>query len=146
MKVLVATDGSPFSDAATAVVAKQFRPQNAEVLVVQAVEPPVYSTPPQMAPGYAPEQTARLEEQKRQAQESVNRSEKELRAAGFEVSSRVVTAEPRTGILDVAEEWKADLIVVGSRGRTGLQRLLMGSVAESVARHAPCSVLIARAR
>jgi nucleotide-binding universal stress UspA family protein len=41
-------------------------------------------------------------------------------------------------------QWPADLIVVGSRGKGGLRRLLLGSVAEFVARHAPCSVLIAR--
>ncbi len=48
------------------------------------------------------------------------------------------------GICDIAAEKNADLIAVGTRGRTGLERLLIGSVAERVIRHAPCSVLVAR--
>lgn len=51
---------------------------------------------------------------------------------------------PVAGICDIASELSAGLIVVGTRGRTGLRRLLIGSVAERVVRHAPCSVLVAR--
>jgi nucleotide-binding universal stress UspA family protein len=47
-------------------------------------------------------------------------------------------------IIDAAEAWKAELIVIGSHGRKGLQRFLLGSVAESIARHAACSVEIIR--
>jgi nucleotide-binding universal stress UspA family protein len=64
--------------------------------------------------------------------------------AGFKVDVRVVEAETRTGILDVAAEWRADLIALGSHGRKGVKRFLLGSVAESVARNARCSVLIVR--
>ena len=48
-------------------------------------------------------------------------------------------------IIDSAAEWRADLIVVGSHGRSGIPRFLLGSVAEFVARHAKCSVEIVRA-
>lgn len=48
------------------------------------------------------------------------------------------------GVLHRAEEWTADLIVVGSQGRTGLPRVLLGSVAERILRHANCAVLVAR--
>ena len=61
MKILLATDGSKFSEAATQFVASQFRAEGAEVLVLQVVEPLVFSTPPQMAPGYAPEMAERLQ-------------------------------------------------------------------------------------
>jgi nucleotide-binding universal stress UspA family protein len=47
-------------------------------------------------------------------------------------------------ILDTAAKWHADLIVIGSHGRKGLDRFLLGSVSEAVARHAPCSVQIVR--
>jgi len=53
-------------------------------------------------------------------------------------------SSPVAGICDIADEKKADLVSVGTRGRTGLARLLIGSVAERVIRHAPCSVLVAR--
>lgn len=50
--------------------------------------------------------------------------------------------DPSEGIIEVAEKFKADLIILGSHGRKGLNRILMGSVAESVLRHAPCGVMI----
>jgi nucleotide-binding universal stress UspA family protein len=52
---------------------------------------------------------------------------------------------PAETIAKVASEWGADLIVIGSHGRTGVRRVLLGSVAEGVVRSAPCPVLIARA-
>ena len=54
---------------------------------------------------------------------------------------RLITGDPATAIARLAEEEQADLIVMGTHGRTGLTRLLMGSVAEAVVRRAPCPVL-----
>lgn len=53
--------------------------------------------------------------------------------------------KPTAKILDAAKSWPADLVVIGSHGRSGVERLLLGSVAESVARHASCPVLVVRA-
>lgn len=144
MKILLAIDGSEFSQAAMQALISQMRPEGAEVLVLRVVEPRVFITPPQMAPGYAPEQDEILKEDIRYATELVNQASKVLRSASFSVSTRVVEAEARNGILDIAAEWRADLIVLGSHGRKGLQRFLLGSVAEFVARHADCSVEIVR--
>lgn len=52
--------------------------------------------------------------------------------------------DPREVIVEQAETWQADLIVLGSRGLSTIKRWILGSVAESVVRHAPCSVEIAR--
>jgi nucleotide-binding universal stress UspA family protein len=144
MKVLLAIDGSEFSEAASRMVATQLSASNIEVLVLQVVEPLVFSNPPQMAPGYTPEMGSRLKEQIKQAKDSTGQAAEVLRAAGFKANVRVVENETRTGILDVAAEWHADLIVMGSQGKKGLRRFLLGSVAEFVARHAACSVLIVR--
>ena len=144
MKILLGTDGTKFSEAATQTVAATILPRNSEVLVLYAMEPLLYSTPPQMAPGYAPELAQKREEQMKEAKASVAAAVKTLQGAGFATTIRVVEADPRTAILDVAEESKTDLIVVGSHGRRGIQKFLIGSVAESVARHARCSVLIVR--
>ena len=57
------------------------------------------------------------------------------------VECHVVEGQPATTILEVARELACDIIVIGSHGRTGLNRLLMGSVAENVVRHATCPVL-----
>lgn len=144
MKIVLAIDGSSSSRAATDALAMQMRPEGAEVLVLEVVEPIIYSTPPQMAAGYAPELAETLREELSQARASVEGAAEILRAKGFNVKTRVVEAEVRGGILDVAVEWQADLIVLGSHGRTGISRFLLGSVAESVARHAACSVMIVR--
>ena len=72
------------------------------------------------------------------------RAAKTLENAGFNVTTAVVEGDPRTALIDGASQWHADLIMVGSHGRTGLNRLLMGSVSDAVASHAPCSVQIVR--
>jgi len=56
----------------------------------------------------------------------------------------VVVGKPATEIVKSATEWPADLIVIGSHGRQGVERVLLGSVAEAVGRHAHCSVLVVR--
>jgi nucleotide-binding universal stress UspA family protein len=140
MKILLAIDGSKYSEAAAQAVISGFRMQGTEVLVLQVVEPFVFAAPPQMAQGYAPE----LEGQLKHARESVAGKADILRKAGFKVETRVTENEIRTEILEIAKDWNADLIVVGSHGEKGLRKFLIGSVAESVAHHAHCSVLIVR--
>jgi nucleotide-binding universal stress UspA family protein len=68
-----------------------------------------------------------------------------MRCVGFKAETAVEVGDIREKIIDAAEEWGADLIVVGSHGRSGIPRFLLGSVAEFVARHAKCSVEIVRA-
>jgi nucleotide-binding universal stress UspA family protein len=65
-------------------------------------------------------------------------------AAGVEVERFARQGDPADAILDVAEETKADLIIVGNKGMTGARRFLLGSVPNKVSHHAPCSVLIIR--
>ena len=75
-----------------------------------------------------------------------------LDAARAQASARASTAvetfarqgDAADAILDVAEEQRADLIVVGNKGMTGAKRFLLGSVPNKVSHHAPCSVLIVR--
>jgi universal stress protein A len=140
MKILMAIDDSKFSGDVLRAIVTQFRTENTEVRVLHVLQP-VAPAPPQMAPGYAPE----LEDQKKPAREMVERIAKELRSAGFNVSTVVAVGDTRETIIDSAAEWSADLIVVGSHGHRGMQRFLLGSVAEFVARHAKCSVEIVRA-
>jgi nucleotide-binding universal stress UspA family protein len=67
-----------------------------------------------------------------------------LRATGFTADSAVRAGSPASEIVAFAKEWNAELVIMGSHGRTGLARLLLGSVARSVLHHASCSVLVVR--
>jgi nucleotide-binding universal stress UspA family protein len=68
----------------------------------------------------------------------------EVTAAGVDVTTYARQGDPAAALLDVAEERRADLIVVGNKGMTGADRFLLGSVPSKVTHHAPCSVLVIR--
>jgi nucleotide-binding universal stress UspA family protein len=134
VKILLAVDGSQYSDAATQVLATQFRPEGSDVLLVHVIEGPAFF-----------EQDAALVERRRRAEKIMVHTTEALRAAGYQtIHTRVVEGEPRLGVLEVASEWRPNCIVLGSHGRKGLEKLLLGSVAQSVAQHATCSVFIVR--
>ncbi len=65
-------------------------------------------------------------------------------AEGVQTETHSVEGDPADALLDIAEEQKADLIVVGNKGMTGASRFVLGSVPNKVSHHAPCSVLIIR--
>ena len=139
MKILTGIDDSKSTADVVKAIVSQFRPDNTEVLVLHVLQP-IASAPPQMAADYAPE----LDAQKKPAAELVERIAKELRSAGFKVETAVEVGDVRETIIDAAAACGADLIVVGSHGQRAIQRFLLGSVAEFVARHAKCSVEIVR--
>lgn len=140
MKILLGVENSKFSGSAWRAIVAQFRPETTEVRVLHVLQPIVSVAPPEMAHGYVPE----IEEQRKPAHELVASIAEELHKAGFKVDTAVKIGDVRVGIIDGATEWGADLIVVGSHGMGGIQSFLLGSVAESVARHARCSVEIVR--
>jgi nucleotide-binding universal stress UspA family protein len=68
----------------------------------------------------------------------------DARKEGIEVQTHPIEGDPAEAILNVAEETKADLIVVGNKGMTGARRFLLGSVPNNISHHAPCSVIVVR--
>lgn len=140
MRILIAIDDSKFSEEALRFAAAHIPSQGSEIRILHVLQPFAFSTPPQMASQYAPE----LESQGKEARELVERAAATLRTKGFKVETAVEKGDIRLKIIDSAVEWNADLIVLGSHGRTGIPRVLLGSVAEFVARNAPCSVQIVR--
>ena len=84
------------------------------------------------------------QEVQRRARELTKKTADSLKRKGFKIDTAIRQGDPRSRIVDKAEEWKADPIVLGSHGYTGIKRLLLGSVASSVVSHAPCSVEIVR--
>lgn len=81
-----------------------------------------------------------------EGKELVAQVEQKLKEACFKARGLVEEGDPRSTIINHAKKWGANLIVAGSHGRKGLDRFLMGSVAEFVVRHAPCSVEIVRTK
>jgi len=136
MRILLAIDDSKFSEAATQAVIAQFQPQGTEIKLLNVVDL-VLPIPTSDAAGFR-------EESLRRGQEVVRRAEQALSNAGFKVSTDVEEGDPKSKIIDQANRWNAELIVLGSHGRRGIERFLMGSVAEAVTRHAHCSVQIIR--
>jgi nucleotide-binding universal stress UspA family protein len=142
MKILMGVDDSKYCGGVVKAVIGQFRAENTEIRVLHVLQPIGFEAPPQMGPGYIPE----LQEEIGPAKEFVQRVAKELSDAGFKTDCSVKIGDVRETIIEMAEDWHADLIIVGSHGQRGLKRLLLGSVAEFVARHATCSVELVRTR
>jgi nucleotide-binding universal stress UspA family protein len=147
VRILLAIDESACSVAATKAVIAQFRPQHAEVQVLHVDEWPK-GLPPSMAfaegPAVAKSILSQHELRRHNASALVTRAAQHLQAAGFTTTSSLREGDARQAILDCASEWHADLIVLGSHGKKGFDRLVLGSVSDSIARHAPCSVEIVR--
>ena len=147
MKILLAIDDSEFSKAALNAVIKQVRPADAQVQVLHVVES-LRLAPPYVGFGIGPsvpvDFAGLIEEWLDKAEDLVGQRAKVLETAGFRVTTSVKEGDARAEILKFAEEWQPDLIVVGSHGRKGLDRFLLGTVSEGVARHANCSVHIVR--
>lgn len=144
-RILVATDGSEFSKSAVCFVAKYGWPNGTPVKVISFPEPfmPLGEFPYLELKEIEELNAAAVNEAQRYAEESAG----VLRDAGFQVTAE--TPAPRESdareIVNEAHRWNADMVVVGSHGRRGFDRLTLGSVSEHVALHAHCSVQVVRA-
>lgn len=146
MRVLVATDGSPSAGLAVDLVAGIAWPDGSTVRVVEAIEtgPALFGGP---WPAIAFAQAERLEAELRlAARDSVEQARARLERPGLEVVSDVPQGRPATAIVDAAEAFHADVIVVGSRGHGTIESMLLGSVSAEVVDHANVPVLVARGR
>lgn len=141
-KVLVAIDGTGLPEVVIESLSAQADPGKTEILVLQIMEPLLYATPPQMSARYQPETMARRMKLHEHAKDNLTHAVKILRDAGFTVHCRLVESEIKEGILNVASEWGANLIVVTSHARKGVAKFLHRSVAEGIIHRAPCSVLV----
>jgi nucleotide-binding universal stress UspA family protein len=141
MNILLGVDGSAFSAAAIEEIIRT-RPREAKIHVMNIVEP----LPVVESWAYAVDWQKLLENQRKEAEGIVAEAAKPLRDAGFTVTTAIEEGEAKSLLVEKASKWPADLVVLGSHGRKGLARFLLGSVSESVSRFAPCSVLIVRKR
>lgn len=145
MKILLAIDGSQFSQAAIEQVLQRPWPAGSVVKVITVVEP----FHPEYASWHANYVPLAMEAQKgliEAAEKLISDATRELaqKFGADGVSGEVLKGYIKDRILETARDWEAELIVVGSHGRKGFTKFLLGSVSEAILSHAPCSVEIVK--
>jgi nucleotide-binding universal stress UspA family protein len=145
LKVLLATDGSAHANAALNAVLGRAWPLGTALRIL-SVSHPIPLIPDPLLFGAAMHHES-VERVAKQADQIVAAAAEEAhqRAPGLRVSTVTREGSPRKLIVLEAKRWKADLVVVGAEGHSALRQFLLGSVAHTVALHAPCSVEIVRA-
>jgi nucleotide-binding universal stress UspA family protein len=141
MKILHPTDFSECAAEAEAVASDLARKLGGELVLVQVlVEAPLYSE------GFISRHQVRnvYDAQRKWSEETLEARAEQLRQSGVKTTWRVQFGAPHEEIARTAEEEHASMIVMGTHGRTGLNRMLLGSVAERVIRLAPCPVMTVR--
>jgi nucleotide-binding universal stress UspA family protein len=145
VKILVAVDDSPFSEEAVDFVARTEWGPDTEVTVLSVARSPVMLSTDLYAAAVTYDDEL-MKKELANHQSIASRAESKLKPAHPRTRSLVTYGDPRIEILETARQVNSDLIVVGSHGRTGISKLIMGSVASYVATHAPCSVLVVKQR
>ena len=146
MNILLPTDGSPPSAAAIAEVRQRCWPEGSRVRVLSVVQHP---TPPpvgEFVMGMADDMDEMLKQEKQRAEKIAGDAASSLEGSGLAVEKTVLEGDPDDTIVEEAERWPADLIVMGTHGYRGFKKLVLGSVAQKVLSHAPCSVEVVRER
>ncbi len=142
MKILIALDVSTHSERVLEFVARMRWPAGSRVIVLSVLQPVASTLTGAYEPTVFPAES--MEGLRHQLEELVARAEGTLREVGFSTEARVLAGDPRQSLIQVAQSERADLIVVGSHGRSGLAKMMLGSVSSHVVTHAPCSVLVVK--
>lgn len=138
-KIMVPTDFSEYSGAALNYAIFLARAFGAEVAVLHVLEPAIYGLDFSIT---HPEGSSDLKEE---LMKGIGEWVEKMRGLGISAEGHLVTGNPFVEVLKVAKNVKADLIVMGTHGRTGLAHVFMGSVAERVVEKAHCPVLTVKA-
>ncbi len=143
MKIVLGFDDSPHAQSALQWICRQRWPEGTRVVVVSAVRAPLTVYAEVYAPAL-PYPNDVVDDMTKHHHELADRACAEARQAGLATEPRVLQGDPREVLVDVARSEGAELVVVGSHGRTGLAKLVLGSVAAHVVAHAPCSVMVVK--
>lgn len=143
-RILAPTDFSPASTRAQASAIELARANRAELIVAHVQAP----LAPLMGDGYVPPATyAELEDAARRAgKRRLDAALGRAVAAGVKATGLMLAGVPADQIVRAAKKSGADVIVMGTHGRSGLSRILLGSVAQRVLTQAPCAVMTVRGR
>jgi nucleotide-binding universal stress UspA family protein len=138
-KILIAVDKGPLAGHAADVGIDLAKSLGAEMALIHVAEPPV---PYASEAGIPPTELMVLA---REEGQKLLWELRERRLLPLAVREFLEGGDPATEIVNAAKAWPADMIVIGSHGRRGLTRVMLGSVADAVVCHAPCPVLVVRA-
>lgn len=147
MKILFATDGAKQSEAAIEMLAKFNLGEGDEIRIVSVIDMAVPMAV-DIYGGYLPDTTEFEKTARENAGKILEESSKSLRShfkdQTLNIATDVLFGSPESRIVEAADEFKPNLVVVGSHGYSTWERLLLGSVSDSVIHHVPCSVLVVR--
>ena len=141
--IVVGTDGSETATEAVRNAVDLAKSVGAKVQLVSAYEP-VSNQRLREETNQVPEDMQWMVNPREDVDATLSAAAELAEEAGVQAEKFARQGDPADAILDVAEETKADLIIVGNKGMTGARRFLLGSVPNKVSHHAPCSVLIIR--
>lgn len=146
MKILIAVDGSPYSEAALDEVVRRPWPKGSGILIITAYEFPFAATPEVWAlpPDYYEQMETAVRRNADSIIDAAVAKVTEKLGGDVVVKGRAIAGSPKRVITDEAQRWNANLIVVGSHGYPAWERLLLGSVSQAVVAHAKCSVEVVR--
>lgn len=147
MKILFATDGAKQSEAAISTLKLLALAESDEIKIVSVVDMAL-PLAIDIYGGFLPDTTEFEKTARENAAKILSDTTEKLKEFIDErklaISTEVLFGSPDSRIVETAEEWRSDLIVLGSHGYSRWERLLLGSVSDSVVHHAPCSVLVVR--
>jgi len=141
--IVVGTDGSETANEAVNQAIELARTLGGSLHLVSAYEP-VSGQKLREEQREAPKDVQWQINPREEVEDTLSAAAEKAKDAGVDAETHARQGDPADAILDVAEETKADLIVVGNKGMTGAKRFLLGSVPNKVSHHAPSSVLIIR--
>lgn len=141
-QILIATDGSETANEAADFGIEMLGCSGAKVYALYVID----TTPYRSVPLDKIWSKETLDEFEKAGYEATSYVEKIGKAAGMEVESRVLRGHPAEKIVTFAEDNNIDMIIVGSLGKGGYERVLLGSVSEKVVRHAKIPVMVVRER
>jgi nucleotide-binding universal stress UspA family protein len=139
-RALVTADGSPGSEAGIDSFSSKLRARHASIRVVHVIE----SVPSLWEGTAALDGLDLLDCLDWKAREVLARARESLESRGLEADCEWRRGSAAAQILDAARSFRADVIVVGSRGHSAIREMVLGSITKRVLRHAPCTVLCAR--
>lgn len=146
MKILLAIDDSAASEAAVNLVIDEAKSKGTVLHLLHVVDSYPERLAKRMGGIDSPDFSAARMKQRALAEKLLERAAERIRLAGVPAISSIEEGDVRAVIIEEAKAWHADLIVLGSNERKGIRHFWTSSIAEDVARDAPCSVEIARSR